>query len=335
VLELLAIGPEVTKVICWCDPGTHYRSYQFLGSVGLQLSEDRNILTDINYGCEHHFKSRCDALFGTLSSWRSTAAKSQILSSIDDVVQVFHERNRIEYLNDIERASIHTEEFFPPKRASVKSWTLRSASAPAGVTTSYGWRFTLNDVRRASILGRGSNRLVCTGVTGVCSILSGLGGSATRTFSRRFSSLARPSQQTNVISTSDPSLDFSRRTWMAGGSRTEAASLKRLTTRQFRGGWRRSSTRCTRSTSMSPIRLEWAHHWLRSRPMRKLAGRGRAPRRRGVGWACAWRRMPELSQLSLPRTLLPRCFGVASPSSRLFPHDPPKGGAAARVGVYR
>ncbi len=182
--HILGLVTNVRTVTLWCDSGPHFRSYKFLTTLGLRTLEKWNVRqVDINYGAEHHYKSRCDGQFGTTSSWRRDAAKKGTLSTIEDVVTVLNERSKRECELDETRAPLEAIDFLPPKKSEVVTYEMKANALPFGIHSCYSWRFRTNDTRRQSLWARGRIESgIATGVDCRCIVLTGLRGSWTAPF---------------------------------------------------------------------------------------------------------------------------------------------------------
>ena len=60
----------VTDVTIWSDAGTHFRSYQMMGTICKHVMETYRCNFQLNYGLEKHFKNVCDG-----NSHRNSAAE--------------------------------------------------------------------------------------------------------------------------------------------------------------------------------------------------------------------------------------------------------------------
>ncbi len=157
---------RVTTLVTWSDAGPHFKSYRFLASVGIGAIERFTAIDDVflNYGCEHHFKSRCDGIFGTTSWWRQQAACDRTLSEIGEVVEVINSASESACKLDGELASILAVEWMPPPRSSVLSHKLVAARSPHGIAHCFSWRFHRNDRRRVSVWGRPPDNCAATAI---------------------------------------------------------------------------------------------------------------------------------------------------------------------------
>lgn len=146
------------------DTGNHFRALEWLGGA-LRLMNDKKINFTTNWMAECHGKCRCDALFGTVQSWRKDAAAKVLITTIPQLVTLLQERADHECSINPQRPKIYFEEWLPPPKAGLMRWRLRPASAPVGIMAAHSWRFVINDRRRHDLRGTGGDRHKLTGIS--------------------------------------------------------------------------------------------------------------------------------------------------------------------------
>ena len=163
-LELAGGLPNLGNVIhLYQDGGAHFKSYTFLGSVGLGLHEAAGKESIITYGAPCHFKNPNDSTFGTLGKVFEAAATRTIIRDQSDVAKVFQSWAE-ESQNDPNAPKVIVEEFWPKPKDRIQQYTLDPASLPVGIKSCFQWEFTRDKKQgpRVSMFGRGANRLVAT-----------------------------------------------------------------------------------------------------------------------------------------------------------------------------
>jgi hypothetical protein len=169
------------QTICWwADSGTHFRSRVVLASAAYVWPRRWKKNYSVCFGVEAHFKNPCDPYFAVLKGRREEVAKNRTVSTLAEVVECFKEGAQRSHLG-------WHEEFFewtPPKKEDVEAASIHPPSLPVGIKSSWCYTFTRNDERRESLLGRGYQRDVVTGVTARALVLPGTRGADHRTFFR-------------------------------------------------------------------------------------------------------------------------------------------------------
>lgn len=170
----LGIPSMVAKpdIKMWCDAGLHYRSWEFVGSAGILSAERLKTTIELSTGCEHHFKSRCDSCFAHLNRYKADEACIRVVSTLDDLTDLYNRRGQEACGVDPERPQIWASHFTPGPKKDFKTWIMKPAASPIGVSFAYHWRFKVNDSRRASLMGKGPMRFVATGISASSRILT-------------------------------------------------------------------------------------------------------------------------------------------------------------------
>jgi len=144
------------------DGGPHFKSYEFLGSLALQMFEAGGKEVTVTYGAENHFKNPCDSLFGVMDQKIKSASCKNMLKDLPDLVSVFSEWADEQNMEP-GRPKLVVKEFWPRPVKEVTKYCLDPDSLPCKISAAYQWEFSsIKDSRRVSVWGRGSNKNTMT-----------------------------------------------------------------------------------------------------------------------------------------------------------------------------
>jgi hypothetical protein len=184
VLDRMVADARMTGIhtLCfWADCGPCYRSNLFLGTAGFSLPETRRLHTKVYWGVEGHMKGDIDGHFGKLNRALVCRSAARLISSISEVVECWV--SNFDSQPDYEGRCIEVYMDHMPitERAKVDCRNVVPSSLPAPVMQCHAWHFRRTDERRATLVGRGPDRLLVTGVEARAVLLPGARCVAART----------------------------------------------------------------------------------------------------------------------------------------------------------
>lgn len=167
----------------WSDCGPHYRNMTMLSLMAYTIPTKYRINTQWSFGLESHLKGIPDGVTGQLERIRKGASHGKLINTLEGLKAVYDEASDVRLSDFPHGVPLKTVLFVPPAKDTLRS-SLRPvdpSSLPMRLGDSHSWSWTINDYRKKSFLGKGTNAFTCTGITCRAHRLPGMKATADQT----------------------------------------------------------------------------------------------------------------------------------------------------------
>ena len=181
----MILKPGTTKTEMWSDAGPHFRCYVVLSCIGITVTSEYWMNTQMNVGEPAHLKGLPDGIFGTSERAKMRLRLREVIKTPEDLATALKQHFDDQHMSLPE----HTREdhaptnviyWFPQPKAEVmnKIKTIKPASLPAPLSKTHTYSFTIRDYRRKTHFGRGHNKFSAENLWCKALILPGMAGTA-------------------------------------------------------------------------------------------------------------------------------------------------------------
>lgn len=174
------VSLDSCHTICFhSDCGPHFRGHTLFGSLTVHTLGVAKKHLRIQFGAEHHMKSRVDGLFGRMGRAVQQGRQEAMLKTIGDVVQCCESFRLPPGPAASQEMYI---DFVPLALAKLRLVRFKRTVMPIPIKSCYEYRIRHNDVRRTHLFGTGPRLHVLTAVTISCHMLRGCPAGAAMTY---------------------------------------------------------------------------------------------------------------------------------------------------------